>query len=640
MKSSEMVRGSGYEMKGFALGAGRMLEDVRDMARVGIISQEDLRQFGGEQGIALSMARSAMNFAGSPAGFVSQAALMSAQLGGGGLGDVAGMGMQQQLAATAGLLSSPMAFARLFGAQQRLADEIGPEVAMQQKAMMAVEEMQTIFGRRRFTSEELFGALRVSGRSVQEAKQITWIRDQAGREDLPTTEEDYFRRGAEILRQKVEEGETPFGRGMRKTLDWVESVTWKPVTEIAETLYTGIERGAKIGGRALGREWTTFTGGIFEVDSTKMAGLESAWRIGGKYAERHAQTMALTAEQLETQNRELMNYVGDESAIRIAKTKHVKRTEEEMRQRGAPAGGIGYPGAGAPSDFKLITEHLTLDQLSADEASRELERYLENIGIEEEIGGIPGLGLGIEPLVRLFTGITHQSEISKVIEKTTEGLGMKGREFQDIMARSAAMLGQEYLKKEEAGEIKGDVSIYEYTRRGMIEEGRHLKLGKEYLSMIGDLTPRKIEQFQKAGIPSLKESLIEQQEALRTLAIKNVDAREDFIDADLRRKAIAEEVKNLGRHALLGDILGIEGKTIEEKVEATSKLQEKLAASISGRQAMFAGETEAGGFVFDEQASKIASQADIQRMSDKITTGIIRVEVISDLSILEASRGK
>ncbi len=633
MKSSEMVRGTGYNMQNFALGAGRMLEDVRNMAQAGIISQEDLRQFGGEQGIALSMARSAMNFAGSPAGFVSQAALMSAQLGGGGLEDVAGMGMQQQLGATAGLLSSPMAFARLFGAQQRLADEIGPEGAMQQRAMMAVEEMQMIFGRQRFTSEELFGALRVSGRSVQEAKQITWLRDQAGRTDIPGIGQDARTRGADILRRTQEEGETPFDRSMRRTLDWIEDVTWKPVTRRAETLYTAIERGTEVGGRALGRAWTTFTGGIFEVDSTKMPGLESAWRIGGRYAEKHAQAMGLNAEQAKALDSEFMNYLGDGSAIKIAKNKYVERTEEEKQQRGTPAGGPAYPGmSGTPSDLKLIKEQVTLDKLSAAESSKELEGYLENLGREENLARNPFLsGVG-----RLLAGVTYQGRISTIIGETAEDIDdLTREELQADLARSAAMAGQEYLTKRKAGEIGGDISIEKYTRQSMREDLRRLKLGpkqrEKFFGMIGELTDLQLQEFQRTGVVLLEEDRVKQQKALRDLAIRKIEDRGEKADD----AAIEAEQSKFGRYALLADLSGTEETTLEGRIKAGGIHQERLAASIREGVLLFGKETDAGGFVFDEQTAKITNAVDIHRMSEKLTTGIIKVQVITDEDVLK-----
>ncbi len=625
MKSSEMVRGTGYNMENFALGAGRMLEDVRNMAQAGIISQEDLRQFGGEQGIALSMARSAMNFAGSPAGFVSQAALMSAQLGGGGLGDVAGMGMQQQLGATAGLLSSPMAFARLFGAQQRLADEIGPEGAMQQRAMMAVEEMQMIFGRQRFTSEELFGALRVSGRSVQEAKQITWWRDQAGRTDIPGIGQDARTRGAAILRQTQEEGETRFGRNIREALEWVEGVTWEPITEKAEGIYTAIEQGMGVGGRALGRAWTTFTGGIFEVETTtKMPGLESAWRIGGAFADRHNRLMGLNEDNLKDLTGRMISGLG-ETSLKEAKIKYEKRSEEDMLQRGAAAGGIGYPGAVSPN-LRRVIEEVNLEDLTAREAQAKLQGYVENVGRGAVVrgagvaygGSIIGMATNIG--TKLFAYFAGESEQSELIGRMAGDLKISREELQADLSRSIAMAAEEYEELVEAGRMTPGLSKQAFIRAKAPSglEAYRKVVGKDLDIFAAGLSDQDIREYTGTGAAAITEDARERQKAYRDLAIERVKARGEKADDT----AIEAEQSKFGRYALLADITGVEEDTLAGRIKAGGIYQDRLAASIRGREAMFQGINEAGGPVFDEQTSLIASQEDTRRMSEAIVRAI------------------
>ena len=387
MKSSEMVRGTGYDIDTFALGAGRMLEDVRDMARVGIISNEDLRHFGGEQGIARSMARSAMNFAGSPMGFVSQAALMSAQLGGGvpggpetALGQMASMGIQGQLGATAGLLSSPMAFARFFGAQQRLVDEIGPEMLMQQKTMRAVEESQLAFQRTRFTSEELYGTFRARGYSHQEAREMTTIRDAASRDDLPTKADDYRIRASELLRQEEEEGETRFGRKTRKVMEAVDRGLWTPVTGIAESAYIGIEDISRDAGRKLGRFWYDITGGAFEVESTKLKGLATAWEIGGEYADSFEDLIELDTVRKDILEKRVLEEFKTHNIVprQITKIEKIELSAEEKKNLPYRAGrlGGGYLGM-APKDHKSVIKKYTIDQLkNIDEVRRETAEML------------------------------------------------------------------------------------------------------------------------------------------------------------------------------------------------------------------------------------------------------------------------
>jgi hypothetical protein len=154
-KSAEMVRGTGYDMGDFALNAGRMLQDVQNMAKAGIFSEEYLRQAGGPQNIALNMARSAMNYMGSPTGFVTSAALASAQLGGGGLSDVAGMNFDQKLAATSRYLSSPWKI--LTFDPQKGADAMGPQLAIQDKAVTFLDNLSKMGFNQDMTQREFEG---------------------------------------------------------------------------------------------------------------------------------------------------------------------------------------------------------------------------------------------------------------------------------------------------------------------------------------------------------------------------------------------------------------------------------------------------------------------------------------------------
>jgi hypothetical protein len=627
MQSAEMVRGTGYEMKGFALGAGRLLEDVRDMSRTGIISQEDLRQFGGEQGIAQGMARSAMNFAGSPMGFVTQAALMSAQLGGGAggaataLGQMASMGVQGQLGATAGLLTSPMAFARLFGAQQRLADEIGPELAMQQKTMSAVQQAQMVFGRRTFESQDLYGAFRAMGYDHREAREMVMTRDAAGREDIPTMRQDYYNRGIEAYRQMEEEGISPFDRYMQETGAAIEGAVWKPITGAAETAHIGIERGVRMAGRRLGRFMSDITGGIFDVESVKPGGLASRWRIGGGYAARHRAAMSVNAKDAKLLDKELLGHLDDGSAIKIGKSKRIALTAEEIRQRG---GGGGYAGA-YTSGTKLIEEEFTLDELEAAESQKELGRYLEDYGREGAMFAVGTTGNTVIDLAtKLLTGAAYQSDISEIIEQTGKDVGFEEGELQADLARSFATSATEYFRKRKAGELGGQETLGEYQLRTAREDFRGLKLGpkqrKAFFGMIGGMGEGTRIALTRTGLSQLRKDLETEETAITELATSRLAAK--GIDAPTKEQIQAER-RSIGEDELLGSLIGATGEEVAGRSEAGGIFRERLAKTIAGGADLF-GKMEGNNLVFDETSSKIAMAMNSQIQSDalvKMTSG-------------------
>ncbi|MEE9410496.1 MAG: hypothetical protein V3V41_06180, partial [Candidatus Heimdallarchaeota archaeon] len=285
-----------------------------------------------------------------------------------------------------------------------------------------------------------------------------------------------------------------------------------------------------------------------------------------------------------------------------------------------------------PSDLKLIKEQVTLDKLSAAESSKELEGYLENLGREENLARNPFLsGVG-----RLLAGVTYQGRISTIIGETAEDIDdLTREELQADLARSAAMAGQEYLTKRKAGEIGGDISIEKYTRQSMREDLRRLKLGpkqrEKFFGMIGELTDLQLQEFQRTGVVLLEEDRVKQQKALRDLAIRKIEDRGEKADD----AAIEAEQSKFGRYALLADLSGTEETTLEGRIKAGGIHQERLAASIREGVLLFGKETDAGGFVFDEQTAKITNAVDIHRMSEKLTTGIIKVQVITDEDVLK-----
>jgi len=604
MKSAEMVRGTGYEMKGFALGAGRLLEDVRDMARTGLLSQEDIRQFGGEQNIALSMARSAMNFAGSPTGFVSQAALMSAQLGGGGLEEMASMGIQGQLSAAAGLLSSPMAYARFFGRQQELVDEMGPEFIMQQKTMRAIEEAQMTFGQKAFTSRDLYGALKATGKySHQEITEMVAIRDAAGRDDIPTVKQDFYNRGLEAIRQMEEEGESPAGKWLRETEDFLDENIWGEITGFAEAGYLEIERGTKIVTGRTGRFFSDITGGIFETISKKPGGIASRWRMGGDFAERHKAAMAIDERDQDVLQKRILDTYVEESSLKVAT--RVELTEEERRR---------LPGGGTK------VEEVTLDRLEAKEAQKELERYLEGSGRYTAMVAVGRTGIAaVDIWSTLMTGLTHQSDISSVLEQTEKDLELETGELQVDISRSFATSAIEYFKKVELGDLDvldpSKTSLKDYQISKIEADYKNAKISKkqkkQLIKVLGGMTPEESGEFTRAGFAQWRKDYETEEFALEELAKERLEEKDienpTWQDIEMEKLSIGED-------DLLASWLGMEGKTVTGRAGAAAKMRKSLAGTIAAGAQLFSIKDQTTGHtVFDREGAEMANAVNNMR---------------------------
>ena len=585
MKSSEMVRGTGYNMENFALGAGRMLEDVTKMAREGIFTEEELRQRGGAEGIALNMARSAMNYAGSPAGFVSQAALMSAQLGGGGLEDVANMTFQQKLGATAGLFGRPWDFVTFGAKQKELADLAGPEIAMQQKTMDTIEHIQAVFGADAnvMTGAEFeAAAVLVPGVTPQDASDMRAVRDAAANKRVPGTRDKYYERGVEALRQEAEEGESRYDVMMRKAGQWIEENPWGYVTERAEGAYKGIEFLTRGAGQTAERAWSTLTGGFFDTRTTKQAGLESAWRLGGAYGQRVEETIIddLTDEQKQN--------------VQLSIRKNLGKSE--------------------------------LFGLNAEEATRELDRKIENIDRDLYLS-IPRVGTGyfaVDAAEKLLVGLFGGSAESDILAQTSKDLGFGDRKnLQGVIARSAASLTERYEKQSD--KFKQDTTLPDYLRLFLPADFEKVggDLGKEgkvkwdkYLSSLSD---KDLADYAVTGEKLLAQDRTNYNDKLNETAIKRIEAE----GRDATPENIKKEMEAMGRYSYLGSIIGEEGGTIEERIAGGTALEKRLAASVAIGRDMF---TQQGG-VFDPEsaiASTAATNGAMLQELIKFTTGNVK----------------
>jgi hypothetical protein len=640
MKSSEMVRGTGYEMKGFALGAGRMLEDVRDMAKAGIISQEDLRQFGGAENIALNMARSAMNYASSPIGIVGHGALMAAQLGGGGVEGVAGMGIGEQLAATTGVVRTPMDLIRLVGGQRRFVDAMGPELLNAERAKMWLQQAQMVFGPK-VGSEDFHDFLITQKLSEAEATAIVATRDRYG-SDLPTLTDRNNAVVAERIRQMKEEGETPIGEAIRVAAADISGELWTPMTRRAEKMYTGIEQLMRVGGEAFGRFTYMMTGGAFAVKTTKIPGLELAFQLGGDFAKRHEISMDMNEEQAAEMNAQIVRDMGD-SQLKVGRYREIKRTEEEMMQRGPPAGGagiLGYPGRSDKSVDYIPTSlrQVGIGTLSGKEAAIYAEDLIANIGRESfGIGEMfdPGsfmataiLGSAVAPLVATGTNILKwlgwESTSTGTLGKIAEGLGpgVTRERVQASLARMSHLLAGEYGELGEAARTKETRD--EFVKRGL------LKYTKSWEEIYGEEGTQQLEVLLAGLDKDAMSAIIGHGMALRPEEKENYDAERRRIaieklekrGADTDDAAVTREMGTLKFADMKFFYLDVSTKQGQEREAADAKYEAIFSRSVVQKLQGFQGKNEAGGTTFDEASLRVTTDASSILMSEAIQRAI------------------
>ncbi len=604
MKTSEMVRGTGYNMKDFALSAGRMLQDVQNMAQKGIISDEDLRQFGGVGGITANMARSAMNYAGSPAGFVTSAALASAQLGGGGLADLAGMGFQERLGRTVGHLGDPWSI--LTFDPQKGAEQMGPQLLMMDKTKTFLDELSSLGFNRTMTGREFEMAARNSNRySVAEARQMRYQFEAAGR-DLPTLREQNDAVLLQYYRQEEEEGESRFGRGVRRLGARVDRMFWGPVTGVAEDLYIGTENIYQGVERKLGSLIYDITGGAFTTETSKPQGLIAALEGGEDYGKKHDRSMAMDDAQRAELHKKIAAMGGDDRVM-------VNRA--------------------VTSRFGGIGELVDISQLDANAARQETANIIEKLGGDttfEDLnlwGIIPVVGT-----IQLASGILKSSDEMQSIKDTAEIFEMKPRQYQSLLARSAFYAFADYEALSDAE--KKEITLGAFTARSMQE----------------DITARFGKKFGYEGTVGAIDFINKMPPDLQ-LAFYKQGVTENVEDVRTRR----DEMEKIGRDSLIRDgyieemitpavLNGRVEKMLNEDEYLIAYLQDRDPEEGAGRQKayetyvdffkkrykvspeeMMTRETAAGGLEFSPEGAKqveaISSQRTVELLTQFINGG-------------------
>ncbi len=564
MKSSEMVRGTGYNMADFALSASRMLQDVQNMANKGILSDEDLRQAGGPANIALSMARSAMNYMGSPTGFVTQAALMAAQLGGGGMADMAGMSFQQKLSATAGLLSDPWSI--LTFDPQKGANAMGPQVALQDRAVTFLDQLSSMGFNQDMTQREFELAARNFGYGPKEANQMSATFAAAGK-NLPTLREQNMAVALQTYQQRIDEGETRFGRDVRMLGAGIDLLYWDPLVTGAEKAYTGIEKGVR--SIAQGVRGTIFdiTGGYFTSVSDRPEGIIAALEIKGGYAATHDRLMAMESEDRA------------ELATRISSKGNV-----------AVWGGIN------------ITREI--GKRSANDALREVENLVDaglgRVGGGTSLGGVGGAIAGISGWL---AGITNTTAERETINAIADSLDVDPKEYMKSLGRMAYFGAAEYefalkngtLKKGETREkfIKNYISENSKTGFGKVLGEKDTKRLNEY---IGDMSVTMLDAFVGLGIPITKEDKVTYAKEMRDIA------KQKLIQAGTEKpteEQITAAVGGLEGADIIAYGTGQIKEVMEERQDAADKYGARLRARFEETRDIAYRENDAGGTVFD-----------------------------------------
>ena len=561
MKSAKMVEGTGYEMKGFALSAGRMLQDVQNMARAGILSDEDLRAAGGPQNIALNMARSAMNYMGSPAGFVTQAALASAQLGGGGMSDVAGMSFQQKLSATARHLSDPWSI--LTFDPQKGANVMGPQLALQDRAATFLDQLSSVGFNQDMTQREFELAARNFGYSPNEAKQMSATFAAAGK-DLPTMREQNMAVALETYQQRIDEGESRFDRDIRKVSKGIESLFWDPLTAKAEKEYLQIEGFVKRVSRQIEGEFYDITGGYFSNVSDKPEGIIAALEMKGGYAATHGKLMSMEAKDRGELTAKVLTNWGSGVGTNIAKR-------------------------------------------SANDALREVEALVDS-GIGDEKTYLPGIGGSLLEIRDFVVGITHTTAERADIDAIADALGVSPKEYMKSLGRMSYYGGIEYEIAIKAGNLKKGETREKFIKNYISENsktGFGKKLGEEDTKkmneFIGGMTSVMLDAFVGLGAPITKEDKATYAVEMRTIAKKKLwqpDTEEPT------EEEITAAVSDLIPADIIAHGTGKVREQMEERQDAYDKYTSRLQERFEETKAIAYIKSDAGDIVFDRGAAE------------------------------------
>jgi hypothetical protein len=624
MKSSEMVRGTGYNMKDFSLSAGRMLQDVQGMAKAGIISDEDLRQFGGVQGITMNMARSAMNYAGSPTGFVTSAALASAQLGGGDLADLAGMGFQERLGRTAGYLSSPWKI--LTNDPQKGAEQMGPQLLMMDKTKTFLDEIGSMFGDRKMTGRELEMAARNSDRySAEEARQMRYIFEAgafAGSdEDLATRRAQDDAVALQYYRQIQEEGESPFGKGLRRLGAGLSEDLWDPLTGAAEDLYIGIEDRYRSVQRRTSSLIHDVTGGAFATETSQPQGVIAALEGGKNYAKKHDRAMSMDAAQ-RTELSKKIAAIGGDSRTMVRQTKQV----------GGSQANIATYGGGVSAGTMVTSEMVDVSQLKKISDVRQtttdiLENYGDDADTTFEDLGLWGILNPVMGTIQLASGIFKSNATMRSIEATSEALkGVSATQYQTQLARSAyyAFEGYEALSDEE----KKKTSRLGFTRKSMGEdiEGMYGKqLGWEALGDAISFVDRMPADMQNAlikqGFRESEEDARTRREEMEKVARKSL-LKDKYLEEWLTPEVVGGRVTEYINRPdyYKAQRMGVDPEKTADQQKASETYNEYFESRYKvSPEEMMTRTTDAGGTEFSPEGAKAVEAAAAQRTVELLT---------------------
>jgi len=613
MKSAEMVRGTGYNMENFALGAGRMLEDVRNMAREGIISKEDLRQYGGEQNIALNMARSAMNYAGSPAGFVTQAALASAQLGGGGLEDVAGMSFQQKLGITAGSFRTPWDLLT-FGAKQKgLADEMGPQIALMDKTAGYLDQLSMMVGDRDMTGAQFESAL-VTGLGVapSDAKQMRYQFESAGA-DLPTLREQNNVRVLEAYKQKASEGISPFEKEMIALKKATVEPVWEGITGIAEAGYIGIENRMSAFGRGVSNLVYKATGGYFAPEDTRPQGIITAMLLGGEYEKQHQVLMNMSAEERAEMNESILSGEGNVFRNKITRTIGIATSD------------------GRRAGFKLTEEETYLSEMEAKEARMRVGEYIDDLGKEEEEFSL----LDLNPIVAaasLISNVFDTSEMRESIKNTSEALEMREDDYQTTLARMAYGGATEYEILLKQDKLPEGMSREQFIKKSMIDDLRAFKpqLGdddwEDAVSNISNMNLKTLGKFVGQGISQYTEDYKTYMTEKRNVA-RGILRESGLKDEEITEDLLNKEEEKLTFDDFRANALGTAKKIILGREGADETYRERFGRQLIENEDLLTRPTAAGGVEFDPIASAQIQAANSSIIATVLTEGTLKVKV-------------
>ena len=168
-QSAEMVRGTGINMGSAFWGGISMLENVRAGMESGVITTQQVRQYGTEQDYTLNLNRMAYNWAQGPAGFTAFAAASKA----GSLGNIAGLTTTETLGLAAQTIAEggTQNLLERLGAQSKMVANQDPKVL---SASYALQISKEISATRNAPTEDAFigYATQKYGMSVPDAQSL------------------------------------------------------------------------------------------------------------------------------------------------------------------------------------------------------------------------------------------------------------------------------------------------------------------------------------------------------------------------------------------------------------------------------------------------------------------------------------